>query len=185
MSSVIEICNKALAYLSHEPIITLDDTSRAGRLCSQMYSSTCRGLLRSFPWSFASKRVSLALRAAKPAFGFEYSFTLPPDYVRLLLTNPSGITYAIEGRYILANVSTLAILYTAMVDDPNDMDALFIETLELRLAMTMCLPLTQNGQLLQLLQAIYGSKISEARMAQSQESEAQEVAEGGWLEARV
>ena len=58
MASSIEICNDALTMLSQEPVMALDDTTKASRLCKQRYEPVRDALLRSYPWSFAMHEIS-------------------------------------------------------------------------------------------------------------------------------
>lgn len=185
MASVIEICNRALALLSAEPIMALDETSRSARLCSSEYAATRDAVLRSFPWSFATKRVSLAKLAEVPAFGFSAYFALPADFIRLIEIYPGNITYEIEGRRLLANAAAVSIKYTSRAEDPNEMDPLFREVLAVKLAVNLCMPITQNGQLLQLYEQMFARRMSEARTSQSQENDAQAIDEGPWVNSRV
>ena len=57
MLTELDICNEALTSIGENPIVALDDSSKASRLCVLKYASKRDYLLRKYAWNFAKKRV--------------------------------------------------------------------------------------------------------------------------------
>ncbi len=75
MSSVVDICNRALskAHVSAR-IGSLDAKTTEARQCKLHYA-TCRDdALSLHPWSFARKRIEIAADATPPEFGYKWLF---------------------------------------------------------------------------------------------------------------
>jgi hypothetical protein len=92
------------------------------------------GLLRRFPWAFATKRVAVAYSAV-PISDWVSSWTLPTDCVRVLRVSSDDPAtpernYTIEGRKLLSNHAsnaTVEIVYISNSVTPSDWDPLFAE----------------------------------------------------------
>lgn len=86
MATKVDICNQALRYLGEAGTmasIDPEETSTEAELCSRMYP-VCRDLmLEDFPWSFAIRRVALAV-GATDVYGWGYAYRLPSDLMRIL-----------------------------------------------------------------------------------------------------
>ena len=88
----IAVSNKAskinniigLSMIGAKAIQSFEDNTENARRCAAIYASTRRGLLRMHPWSFAKKRAQLAPVTTHPTFGYENSFPLPRDFVRVI-----------------------------------------------------------------------------------------------------
>lgn len=184
MASSTEICNRALTLIGQEPIITLDDSSKTSRLCKRFYESELEGLLRSYPWTFAIRRVQLGREAETPVFGFSYQFVLPSDCMRILDVSVLEDEYKIENNRILTNDEAVKLRYVAKVTAANQFDAQFIEVLALRLAILMCQDLTADQQLKQQLMQEEIRAVLRAQNTNAIETTPGRVIEGKWLRSR-
>jgi hypothetical protein len=185
MASEVEICNNALIKLGASRIVALTEDSKNARLCNQIYDQTRDAVLRDHFWNFAMKRVELAELTSTPSFQFDVEYQLPADCLRVLRMEDTDMTFKVEGRKLLTNESTAKILYISRVSDPNEFDALFIEAFSARLAWELCYAITENNTLLQLTQAAYRDKISEARTADAQEGTPDNLEATLWTESRL
>ena len=184
MASSIEICNDALTMLSQEPVMALDDTTKASRLCKQRYEPIRDALLRSYPWSFAIKREILARDLESPAFGFSYAYSLPVDCLRVISINDRTQAWQVEGRKILTDADRALLRYVRKVEEPNEMDAMFRECLTLKLAADMCISLTSNIDLRSMYEQLVERRINVAYNASAIESTPPDVIEGDWIPSR-
>jgi len=189
MASVVGICNRALQRLGAQRIVSLQENSKNARACNLAFEPVKRAELRAHPWSFATKRVELAADTEAPAFGRGNAFQLPADWIKLLDDYPelnfNDKDWIIEGRKILTNDSApLQIRYTHDVTDPNLMDALFAETLAMRLAKELCEELTQSNTKKPLVDKDYKMAIREARRANAIERVAAIPPEDSWITVR-
>lgn len=184
MASSVEICNLALVHLGQEPILTLDDTSKEARLCRRLYDPTLEALLRSYPWSFAIRRVLLAQEVEPPVFGFSYQYTLPSDCMRIVsLSVPDGM-YSIEQNKVLTDEPEVELRYVYKPKSANDFDAQFVQVFALRLAKLMCQSLTADQDWYVKITQQEMQAIMLAQHTSAIESSPQTVIEGNWIPSR-
>lgn len=185
MASEVSICNLALQKLGESRISSLSDDSKAARECNASYEHVRDMELSAHDWNFARARTSLAADATAPAFGYDYSYTLPADYLQIRPDNSSDLDWQIEGQSILTNWGApLEIVYTRRVEDPNVFHPLFIEALACRMAIHLCERMTQSNTKLGNLDGQYSVAIREARKANAFAKISQDLPEDGWIAAR-
>lgn len=92
MASVVDICNLALAHLGDDANIASIDPPEAtpqAAHCARFYPIALNELLEQHAWSFATKRVTLALLADTPPPTWLYVYALPSDHLNAQrLLNP-------------------------------------------------------------------------------------------------
>ncbi len=171
MASDVDICNSALKMIGASNISALTEDSKTARICNQRYTFIRDAVFRSHPWNSLIKRVTLAPDSTTPEFDFSYQFTLPTDpyCLRVLSLQDNDTVHTIEGRKLLANESTVKLKYVARIVDTNEYDQLLIETLSARLAADISFALVNSTSLMQQMEAMYDSKIREARFVDATE----------------
>lgn len=189
MASKVEIANRALQKLGARRIVSLGEDSVNGRAINTAYEPVKLAELRKHAWSFAVKRASIAADASAPLFNREVSFQLPSDFIKLLAQDPeqnvNDLDWQIEGRKIITNEQApLEIRYIYNVDDPNEMDALFRETLSAKLALELAEELTQSNTKKAALLEAYKDTIAEARKANAFERISQMPTADKWITVR-
>lgn len=94
-----KICNWALAHCGIQQQITaLNDASPMARMCALFYADTRDGLLREWPWPFATAYATLSQLASTPNLEWGYSYSLPSDCVRARYLIPnSGVAPSVLG----------------------------------------------------------------------------------------
>lgn len=136
----VPICNQALDRIGSKNFTYAVQTSVEALKCITIFSQTRDALLRSFEWSFASARKTLAPEVNDPEFEWDKRFKLPDDYLRLKSDYGLDDSYevdarfTIEGNYYLTNNDEVDLKYIKKVTDPDDFDPLFTEVLILTLA---------------------------------------------------
>lgn len=155
MDSLIHLFNTALGRLGGEQLplnrSPLEDDA-TGTLCANLFPHILDTVLSAHIWSFAKKRVRLALLAgtepANPDYLFRYA--LPSDCVKpVCVTAPQGDAgihngknrspaYVIESGALLCNVEDAEFLYVARVKDPKQWPAAFADVLAWALAGELC-----------------------------------------------
>jgi hypothetical protein len=191
-TSKVDICNSALIKVGAARISSLDDNTKEGRLCKELYPRLCDELVRSHPWNFATARVALAATVATPAYGFDYQHQLPNDCLRVMNINldygdETGkfVEWKIEGRMLLANDTPVKIKYLKDVSEtPELFDAHFAEALALRIAVDLAYPMAQSTTLVELLSRRYQRMLADARTFDGQEGSSDRVGADTWLDAR-
>ena len=171
MASDVDICNSALNMIGASNISALTEDSKTARICNQRYTFIRDAVFRSHPWNSLIKRVTLTPDSATPEFDFSYQYTLPTDpyCLRVLSLQDNDTVHTIEGRKLLANESTVKLKYVARIVDTNEYDQLLIETLSARLAADISFALVNSTSLMQQMEAMYDSKIREARFVDATE----------------
>lgn len=185
MPSVVDISNKALDKLGQGPITSLEDGTKSANLCNRNWTIIRDQVLRDHPWNFAVKRSILAADTTAPAWGFTYQFPLPSDCLRLLeVRDLSTGEYQVEANQILADESALYVRYIRQVTDPNEYDALFVDTVATRLAFELCEALTQSNTKKEMLWQEYEDSLNRARRVDGQENPPQQYEEDDWVSVR-
>tara|TARA_R110000765_G_scaffold6883_1_gene22490 strand:- start:49 stop:630 length:582 start_codon:yes stop_codon:yes gene_type:complete len=171
MASVVDICNGALNQLGATTILSLTEDSKNARLCNLRYTQIRDALFRTHPWNCLQKRIELAADTTSPAWGFNNSYTLPSDCLRLLRILDYDSNYKVEGRKILSNSSGMKILYVARVTDPNQYDELLRETISASLGADIAFGVTSNNQTAQNMYSLFQDKLRDARFVDSTEGQ--------------
>lgn len=186
MTSQVEIANRALDLLGAQSIVALTEDSENARAINRCYNVILRSLLRKYIWNCAKKRAVLSPLTAVPAFGYLYQFQLPSDCLRPIF--PNDVTdWSIEkGRVLLTNDGNiLNLLYIAMLDDPNDMDACLVEVLAGEIAVKNCEKLTQSRGKRQEAKDELKTAWADARKANAFETIPNQQDFSSWVDART
>ena len=139
----VAICNQSLDRINSTNFTLAVQTSVEGVKANTHYAQTRDALLRSFTWPFASARTVLVADTNTPDFEWDYQFTLPDDFLRQkAVYGVNGVClltdrWAIEGRKLLSNDSTVDLKYIKKVTDTTEFDALFTEVFILKLAIKL------------------------------------------------
>ncbi len=187
MASVVDICNTALVEISADYITSLEDDSKAAKLCNSVYTQCRDSLLREHTWNFAKARRTLARLTETPAFGFTYQYQLPTDCLKFLWFDEDyegRILYQIEGRVLLTNEPTANILYIKQIEDPTLHDALFNEVLAYRIAARIGYNLTGNQSIKATMANAEKMAMSTAKSINAQELNEQREERSNWIDSR-
>lgn len=190
--SKVSIANRALTKLGAERILLLTDTTKEGKTINSMFESVFEAELRRHRWKFAMRRDSLPALATAPAWGYQYAYQLPADFLALVQVNDYYIRgvkprqfWQVEGGQILTDaVAPLKIRYIRKVDNTALLDPLFVEVLACKLAMEACETLTQSGQKRGTAADEYKFAVSEAVRLDAIENPPDEIPYGSWFDSR-
>lgn len=191
MSSVVDICNLALAHLgdvAQVASITPPDGSAQSAHCARFYPIARDEVLEAHAWHFATTRAVLADTTAvySPPGDWLYSYALPSMFLRALAVLPEaaaddadGAPYQIEviedgtTKVLYTNVPVATLRYVRGVTDPTRFSPMFVSALSRLLASYLAGPIIkgQRGTAvakdqLQLYRATLG--MAEASDANSQ-----------------
>ena len=181
----VEIANLALAMIGEEPITALSEDNKPARFLNAIYNGQRQVVLRAGRWNTATTRVTLALTADTPAWGFTRSFQLPSDFLRLADTEEFKERYRIEGDRFLSDLSVVNITYVRDQTDIAALDPLFQDAFAAKLAAEVCVALTGNRELMRDMRRLYADKLNEARYMDAQEGPIQAVEGSAWFDART
>ncbi len=180
-SSVTEICNLALSHIKRQYIQSLDDNSREAKECKRIYPLLRDSVLGDFPWGFATKHATLALRTDTPYGNWTYAYAVPSDCLAIRkIWNPYSNEIFIEfdvaasadltSKLIMTSQADAVLVYTARVTDTNMFDLAFVDALAWRLAADLAVPLTGDTQVQQAAYQMYTMLLGKAQQKSARET---------------
>lgn len=172
MSSVVQICNMALARIGVSSFISsLSEATNEARMCSLFYEPMRDFALRDGLWNFARKQQALA-DAGTPPEQWAYKYALPDDFLKARFIWMPGTpvlpgTYEVPGQTIFVteqrvrfeiandggqkvlytNQPEAELVYTARVEDVTLYDPIFVSALAYLLASEIAMPLAVQPSL--------------------------------------
>jgi len=182
MASEVQICNIALTRIKVNPIQSLTQTGKEARDCSTFYPVARDSVLREHKWSFATKRLSLAL-LDETYVGWTYAYQYPTDCLSFREIWNDNVTSSmvtkvdfevavnsdLDRTVILTNKEDAVGIYTAAITDANLFDSVFIDALSFRLASDLAISLRANLKLQETMTRAYQQQISQAKSADVKE----------------
>lgn len=145
MASRTEIANLGLGRIGVPALTSLDtQTDDAAVAVRSIWDAVRDDLLRQHDWNFARTRVRLTRLTATPAFGFDYYYALPSDFVRVVEVNGArtgwgGVpAYEVESYgsqlVVATDVEGFDLVYIRRVTSTGLWDASFTAAFALKLA---------------------------------------------------
>ena len=191
MGSQVDLANESLLLLGASTITSFADDDSNAVLVNRFYGSERDALLRSHRWNFAIGTANLASLAATPLIDWKFKFTLPTDPYCLRILDVRTVTgdiyldFAIQGRELYTEESTVDITYVQRVEDPTQFDALFYHALVFRLAWKMAYPVTRSSATMSLMGQMYDAVVRDARTVDSQEGTPEVIATDTLTDVRL
>ena len=184
--SPVSICNGALIALGEDLITSLNDNTKRAILCLARYDVVRRRVLRDHPWHCAKTRVNLAADVNPPAFGYNFSYTLPADCLRVLdLPENDMAEWKVEaGKLLTDEIPPLSVLYIRDLSDCTMFDAGLVQYLERERAVELAEPLTQSPDKEQRMAQKAEQVRSDVELDNAQEGSSQEWDEDVLLRSR-
>ena len=168
----IELCTRALIRLGANPIVGFDDGSAESEIAKVLYGATKNALLSSYPWSFATKQMELAVSSNNPIADYKYSFLLPEDCLIALSAGSNnrgrGVHFKILNGGLHTNHSNITLTYIAEIDEV-DFPAFFDSILITKLAAEFSIPVTESTSRTEMLYSQAEKEITKARHIDAQQ----------------
>ena len=194
MASEVGIANIALTALGGRLITSVNDEGAEAELVRTHYPTARDATLEARQWTFALKRVSLALSTEIPVGGGSL-FTLPADTIRVidaeievddrLYNLDNRLFWEVEGPNILADADTCRIRYIRRIEDTNAYTPAFTSALSYRLAFEMCIGITQSRFLQKVMLEQYELKLAAAAATDGMQGVNQQVRATRLLRSRT
>lgn len=189
IDSDIAICNLALlkAENADNYITAFDDATKEARACRRFYSHILATVIDDYPWNCMTTTATLekthiddyylnTTTEVPPTFGYDHSYDLPTDCIRILSLSESGdtddedVAYRRIGRCIYTNADTLYLTYLYKNTDVATYDDRFIQAFAARLAIELCSSLRGSDVVLKKLWNEYSNIIGTMRLYDALES---------------
>lgn len=201
MASETGIVNIALARINAERISSLDSgTTKQARVARDLFDEARDELFRKVTWNFCTKRVELSQAAGSgstPAFGYDYAYTLPADFLRMISVHPSdshrtSVEYQLETqviastptRVLISNSNKIYVRYVAQITDVNLMTPLFRSVLSAKLALDIGRALDRSSTDFQVLMKEYKDMLAHARSIDGIEDFPEPLHTPSWVSSR-
>ena len=192
MASVVNMCNSALNLLGASTISSLTEDTKNARLCNQRYEPIRNRVFRSHNWNCLIKRVQLAQDSTGPVVEYTYGYTLPTDCLRVMKIHngstdsiASDLDYKVEGRKIVTDITTIYLVYIALITDPNEYDSYLREAVSHQLAADICYAITNNSTLANNYMTRADERLREARFIDATENAIDTIEANEFTDARL
>jgi len=186
-----DIANLALDILKEGPIGSIEDARPTARWLKRNFDISRDALLEETEWDFATRRVSLPADTDGPAFGWDYSYTLPADSIRVIPLTVDGeeegdpIPHSVEGGKVLTDAPpALKLIYVFRCEDYARYPATFVDVLSARLATRMAHWLTGKSNYVTIAQGLYNDAMRRAWLSSAVQGTAPRAADNDWVNAR-
>lgn len=175
------IFEMALDFIGEFPIESVDENSKAARLCKKNYGLAKKSVLRLSCWSSATKTEMVSDFSRVNGM---YRYKIPEGCVRVC--NFGDSEYTIEGREIVTSLSPpIKLLYVDSNVEEKILDPLLIRSIAAYLAWTISYSLTGSLGLSQSMYKLYKLVLKDALLANVREN-GSPISSGRsfWLESR-
>lgn len=178
----LSICNGALDHIGQFVLTSLAADSAFARWFNRNYEPTVAALLRTQTWNFARELHALSADVTAPAFRWNYQYTLPPNWLRVIQPTAGGkrggalIPYEVSSNKLLTDEAPPFYVEIVMNrQDPGTWDPLFAALAKAQLAYEMSVKFTQLAKFTEGLRGTLAEIKAEAEQANAVEGSADPV----------
>jgi hypothetical protein len=187
------ICNQALGKLGANRINDLDsDTTTEAILCRDHFEELRDTLLEEGRWTFA-RRSYISDQAGRVAGTWKYKWKYPIDQNILIVfrvySDPSMLDYEQaawerEENYILTDLDTFYYDTLVRIEDPRKFTTSFRQVLIYRLALELCMAITENLKLFDSLSKEYQIRLNDALAIDGMQGRNERIQSNKLIQAR-
>lgn len=197
MATSTDLVNIALSRIGAKRIDDLQNGTTVEAIKARdVYDEARRDLLSLHTWNFATKRAALTESGTAPTAGFDNTYILPDDFIRMISVHPSdddrqSIEYRLEfqesdDRVLLCDATTCYVRYVFDLEDVNLMPAYFRDALAWRLAFEFAASISKaSGAVLEVFERKGQRKLSRAKAIDGIEDWPDRMAVGSWVTDRL
>jgi hypothetical protein len=183
------VANEALSLLRQSAITNVEsDTDHVAKVLRKHFAGVRDALLRRYPWNFAEREAVLTALPDVPTGVWQYAYALPNKPYCLTarkLHREHHRHWKVRGRTLVSNIGpSVTLIYTALVDDVSQWDALFRMAFSTALAARCAPEIAKDLELEQLKSAQAQDALAAAFPTDSAEGTADEVEECEIITAR-
>ena len=194
MPGETEVINVGLRRVGASRITSrTQPNSKSANVANDIYDEVRDRLLASHPWNFATLRIQLAKLTAAPEFEYDNAFGMPFDWLRTISVHnndggKSTFDYRVEFQdkqhVVVTSSDEVWLRYVHRVTDPNFMNPIFRDALELALARDFSIPLAASGTLYDKYEALAARVLAAARSHDALGSPPERRPAGSWVSVR-
>lgn len=196
-ASQLSLYNEALRRLGERKLSSLSEARESRRVLDSIWDADFRNYcLEQAEWNFAIRQVQIDYSTSvDPAFGFQYAFDKPTDWLRTTalssdeyFTDPL-LRYQDDGAYWFADETTLYVRYvsndSSYGTDYSKWTPVFTRYAATHLAAEACMRIAHNKDLEARLEAKAERFLRDAQSKDSLNSPAKFPPRGSWVRARM
>ena len=192
MPSETDIANVALRLVGGTRITSLTQATPNANAVNDIYEQIRDDMLE-FPGNFATQRVELAQLSTTPAFGYDFAYALPADWLYTISVHDNDGGYGtidyreeqVANQKVLSTDRTSVYLtYVKKETDPNLMPASFRLALASALARNLAIPLANSNVLEDQLAARAVKDLARAKSIDALSSFPEPRPRGSWANSR-
>lgn len=191
MASKTSIISGASIRLGNDPVISLDEGSKAAQVGANLYAPVLESLLTAHRWRFATGKMNLSLLADSPLNEWAYAYQLPtnPKVMHIIRVYPATDYERFENKLYCDTGAGIAIDYVYRPSEEYFPPS-FVDLLEYKMAMEMAIPITGSASLREQFKAdIVGNGLMPgvlgyAMAADSRERPADSIIDSPFIDVR-
>lgn len=198
MATKTSIANIALGRVGSTRITDIDaDTSNEAIKARDLFDDARDDVLRAHTWNFATRRLKLAQLVETPEFGYDFAYTLPSGFLRVISVHGSDelrdeIEYKLENidvastptEVLVSNWNQVYLRYIVRVTDVNLMTPDFRQCLAYYMASDLALGIKKSQSLSDKMFVRYKRKLAAAKSIDGIENYQDEFPDSSWVTAR-
>lgn len=195
MATQTDIANIGLRRIGANRLSNLTtDSSKEAVVVRDLFDEARRDVLGQHNWNFAIKRASLTASDTDPTFGWDYTYPLPENFIRMISVHPidsdtASVPYKLEfqtsdDRVLLTDSNQIYIRYVFDQQDMNLAPASFVDSLAWRLARDLAFAMSKSASTAELAGRAYERALSKAKFIDGYEDYPENLADGTWLTSR-
>jgi hypothetical protein len=155
MITNIDVASQALGLCRANPISSFNEGTNEADIISLYYDTFIKDIFTRHTWSFSIAERQINQDAEYDGGEYKYAYIIPSDCLRVSSVysdNQGSITkdFRIQGDRILTNNNKCFVKYSRYIDEDN-WDGAFMQYAIHALASLICLPLTDDENLANLL----------------------------------
>lgn len=191
------ICNIALARIGAKEIASMENSAdREAVLCRRFYHTARRSVLATHHWNGAKRSVQLSQNTSVTPIFWDYAYTLPTDFIRIISVHPSDdlnstCDFTIENandvdadNVLMSASNQIYIQYVYDNTDLSTMSQGFRDVLAFVLARDLCLALGKSTSKFELTNREYRRALTNAKSVDGFDDYPQKLADGSWVTTR-
>lgn len=190
-----KICNMAIIHVGGNKISSINDNSVEAIACEIHYETARDKVLADKDWTFATSRAEIAQNASNPVFGYQGSFTIPSDCLRVIEVfedanafqrSENPLEWEREENNINADTTgSVFIRYIKRIEATSRYSAGFIDALHHYLAYLLAVPLAQSKSLQKDMMNLYLRALKDAANADGLQGRSKKIRSSRLVSARL
>jgi len=195
------ISNKALRRIGSRPLTLFGtDGTKEDDACATFLTEAVKTTLKLYNWTFATRRSQLTAHGTAPAWGYDYAYLLPTDFIHLITAHPSDNQrskirdYLIEmhedassadlKQAIYTNTNLCYIRYVAYHVKFDEMSPDFVDLLAFVLARDLAAALSISISEQQISDDIFKRLFTKATSRDAMQQPLEPRPPGSWAQSR-